>query len=90
MHKFNSFQVHNPTLGLATKAKTYKGASQEGSSGVTSHVLRSVGKCEGMNPHTPTLGVGVSMDSRIFRLQLQGSKPIGLKNSLFQWKSLGT
>jgi hypothetical protein len=34
----------------------------------------SEGKCEGMNPHTlkgaPTLGVGVSMDSRIFRERL--------------------
>jgi len=36
-----------------TKAKAYKGASQEGSPGVTFHVPESVGKCEGMNLHTP-------------------------------------
>jgi len=52
------------------------------------------GKCEGMNLHTPkgasTLGVGVLMDSRIFREQLQGSKPNGLRISLYHWKALGT
>jgi hypothetical protein len=26
---------------------------QEGNPGVTFHAPRSVGKCEGMNPHTP-------------------------------------
>jgi hypothetical protein len=40
------------------------------------HAPESVEKCEGMNPHTPkgvsTLGVGVSMDSQIFKKQLQG------------------
>jgi hypothetical protein len=50
-----------------TKARACKGAGQEGSSGVMSHALGSVGKCEGLNPHTPkgapTLGVGVSMNS---------------------------
>jgi len=44
---------------------------------------RSVGECERMNPHTPkvtpTWGVGVLIDSRIFREQLQGSKPIKLR-----------
>jgi len=47
-----------------------------------------------MNPHTHKwahiLGVGVPMDSRIFKEQLQGSKPIGLKSFLYHWKSLGT
>ncbi len=37
---------------------------------------QSVGECEGMNLHTPkwapTLGVGVLMDSQIFRGWLQG------------------
>jgi hypothetical protein len=41
--------------------------SQEGSLGVTSHVLGSVGECEGINLHTPKctliLGIGVQMDS---------------------------
>jgi hypothetical protein len=30
------------------------------------------------------------MDSRIFREKLQGSKPIGLKSSLYHWKSIET
>ncbi len=41
----------NPNLGLATKVKAYKGAGQEGSMGVTSHVPGSAKECEG-NPHT--------------------------------------
>jgi hypothetical protein len=73
---------HNPSLRLTTKARACKGASQEGSPGVTSHVPKSVGECEGMNLHTPkwtpTLGVGVSVNSQIFRKQSQGSKPNGL------------
>jgi hypothetical protein len=84
----------NLSLGLVTKAKDCKGAHQEGSPGVTSHAPGSVGKCEGMNPHTPkwapTLGVGVLMDSQVFRERLQGPKPIELKNSLYHWKDLGT
>jgi hypothetical protein len=43
----------NPSLGFVAKAKACKGTSQEGSPGVTSHVPRSVGECEGMNTHTP-------------------------------------
>jgi hypothetical protein len=43
----------NPSLGLTTKAKAYKGTSQKWSPGVTFHVPGSVGKCEGINPHTP-------------------------------------
>ncbi len=77
----------NPNLGFATKARAYKVASQKGSLKVTFHIPRSVGKCEGMNPQTPkgtpTLGIGIPVDSRIFREQLQESKPYGLKNSLY-------
>jgi len=40
---------------------------QKGSLGVTSHALKNVGECDRMNPHTPngtpTLGVGVPVDS---------------------------
>jgi len=40
------------------------------------HIPRSVVECEGMNPHipkwTPILGVGVLMDSRIFKEQVEG------------------
>jgi hypothetical protein len=54
----------------------------------------SEGRCEGMNLHTPkgasTLGIGVPVDSQIFREQLKGSKPNQLKNSLYHWKFLGT
>jgi hypothetical protein len=77
----------NPNLGLTTKARACKSAGQEGSPGVTFHVLASAKECEGMNPHTPkgtpTLRVGVPVDSRIFKKQLQGSKLIGLKRSLY-------
>jgi len=61
----------NPSFGFTTNARACKGASQNGSPGVTSHASRSVGECEGMNPHTPkrapTLGIRVLVDSQIFR-----------------------
>jgi hypothetical protein len=83
---------HNPSLEFATNAWSCKGVGQEGSMGVTSHALVSVGECEGMNLHipksTPTLGVGVLMDSRTFKKQLQGSKPIGLRSFLYHRKFL--
>jgi len=54
----------NPSLGLATKARACKVIGQEKKPG-------SERKCEGMNPHTPkgasTLGVGVQLDSRMFK-----------------------
>jgi hypothetical protein len=77
-----------------TKAKACEGMGQEGSLGVTIHALRSARKCEGMNLHipkwTPILGVGVMMDSQIFKEQLQGSNPIGLKIFLYHWKDIET
>jgi hypothetical protein len=64
----------NPSLGFVTKAMACKGASQEGSPGVTFHGPKIVGECKGMNPYTPkwapVLGVGVPMDSWIFKKQL--------------------
>ncbi len=91
---FATWGCRNPSLGLATKVRVYNGVGQEGSLGVTSQAPWSVGECERMNPHTPkwapTLGVGLRMDSRIFRELLQGSKPIGLKSSLYHRKALGT
>ncbi len=88
------FLCHNPNLGLATKAKACEVAGQERSPGITLHALGCVGKCEGMNPHTPkgasTLGVGVPMDFRMFKEQLQVSKPNGLKSFLYHWKSIET
>jgi hypothetical protein len=64
----NVFRLcRNPSLGLVTKVRACKGAGQEGSPGVTSHVPRSVGECEGMNPHTPKwapiLGIKVHLES---------------------------
>jgi hypothetical protein len=39
------------------------------------HILENVEECEGMNPHipkrTPTLGIGVLMDSQIFKKQFE-------------------
>jgi hypothetical protein len=34
------------------------------------------------------LGVGVHVDSQIFREQLQGSKPIAFKSYLYHWKAI--
>jgi hypothetical protein len=54
-------------LGSRPRQRGLQGCEPRGSSGVTPHAPRSVGKCEGMNPHTPkatpTLGDGVPMDS---------------------------
>jgi hypothetical protein len=81
------------TLTLGSRPKqglTKVGAKSE----PTFHDPWNVGECEGMNPHTPkwafTLGVGVPMDFQIFRGRFQGSKPNGLKSSLYHWKALGT
>jgi hypothetical protein len=84
---------HNPSLGLATKARACKVAGQEGSLGVTSCAPGSAKECEGMNPHTPkwTPIVGElesQMDSQIFIQRLQGSKPIILNNFLYHSKTL--
>jgi hypothetical protein len=47
---------------------------------------------EGIDPHTPkgtlTLGVGVLVDSKLFREQLQESKPISLRISSSHWKAI--
>jgi len=56
------------------------------------HSWECEGMCERMSPHTPkwtpTLGVGIYMESQIFRKQFQGSKLIGLKTSLYHYKVL--
>jgi hypothetical protein len=67
----------NPSFGLATKAKGLQGCGPKGSPGVTSGTPGSVGKREGVNPHTPkatpALGGGVQVDSRNFRDRFEGS-----------------
>jgi hypothetical protein len=87
-------KCRNPNLGLATKARACKNASQVWRLGVTFHAPRNVGECERMNPHTPkwvpTLGVGIPMDFWIFVEPLQRSKFIGSKTSLYHWKALKT
>jgi hypothetical protein len=81
---------YNPSLGLTTKVRACKGASQKCNLGVTFHSPRNVGECEEMNSHTPkwvpTLGVRLPMDSQIFKRQLKGSKLIGFRSSLFHYK----
>jgi hypothetical protein len=61
------YKCRNPSFGLVTKAKGLQRCGPRGSPRVTSHTLKSVGKCEGVNLHipkaTPTLGDGVPMDS---------------------------
>jgi len=62
-----NFYYHNLSLGFVTKTNVCKVVGQEGSPRVTFHVPGNVGKCEEMNLHTPkgtpTLGVGVPVDS---------------------------
>jgi hypothetical protein len=80
----------NPSLGLTTKARGCKVAGQEGSLRVMPHAPKSVRECEGINLHTPkvtpTLGVGVLVDSWMFRERLQGSKPNGFDTLPTPWK----
>ncbi len=47
------FTCHNLSLRFATKARVCKGAGQGCNPKVAFHVLGNVGKCEGMNSHTP-------------------------------------
>jgi len=86
------YLCRNPSLGLVTKARGCKVASQEGSLGIMPHAHSSARKYEGIDPHapkgTPTLGVGVLVDSRMSKKQLQGSKPNGLRSSLYHWKAI--
>jgi len=98
MSKYHFLIFHhsccNLSFGLATKAKGLQECEPRRSPGVTSHTLGSVGKCEGVNLHTPkatpTLGDGVLVDSGNFRKQFQGSKLNVLWRSLYHWKDLET
>ncbi len=61
----------NPSLGFATKTRASKVAGQEGSPRIMSHAPGSAREYEGIDPHTPkgtpTLGIGVLVDSRMFK-----------------------
>jgi len=54
-----------------TKVRACKNAGQEGSPRITFYSFGSAKECEGMNLHTfkkiPTLGVGIPVDSQIFK-----------------------
>jgi hypothetical protein len=86
------------TLALGSQPKQGKGLQRWGPRRKPGNHISCSHECRRMwgnsFPHTtkwaPTLGVGVLMDSRIFREWLQGSKPIGLRSSLYRWKVLGT
>jgi hypothetical protein len=62
----SNLPCRNPSFGLATKAKGLQGCGPKGSPGVTLGTPGNVGKCEGVNPHTPkatpALGDGVPVD----------------------------
>jgi len=84
----------NLSLRLATEAKAYKSGRQEAGPRGTSYAPGSARECERINPHTFKAtfiwGIRVPMDSWIFREQLQGSKPIGLRSFLYHWKAIET
>jgi hypothetical protein len=65
---------------------------QEGSLGVTSHALGSVGEYEGINTQTPKwtpiLGVRIPMDFRISKSDYMGQNPLDLGNSYVMGKLL--
>jgi hypothetical protein len=67
------FVYRNPSLGFMTKARGCKIVGQKGSSGVMSHVPKSARECEGIDPRTPkrtpTLGVGVSVESQPLKVR---------------------
>ncbi len=58
------------------------------------HALGNVGECEGIGLRTPkgtpTLGVGVSVDSQMFKKRLQRLKPNKLRNVLYHSKAIET
>jgi len=64
-------ECHNPNLGLASKVRGCKVAGQEGSPRIMLHAAKTVRECERIDLQTPkgtpTLGVGVPMDSRMFK-----------------------
>jgi len=71
IQRYTNSLCRNPSLGLATKAKGCKVVGQERSPGIMSHAPGNARECEGIDPHIPKgttiLGVGVPVDSRIFR-----------------------
>jgi hypothetical protein len=90
--KFYIICVATLALGSQLRQGLARVWTKKASPRVTSHALGNVGECEGMNPHTPKwipiLRIQVPMDSQIFSEQLQGSKFIELRSSLYHQKVL--
>ncbi len=85
---------HNPSLGLVTKARGYKVEGKEGDSGIKSHVPGSEKNVKEwiltLPSELPCWELKSQMDSQIFRVQFQGSKPIGSEKNLYHWKMIET
>jgi hypothetical protein len=81
---------HNLSLGLTTKTRGWKVAGQEGDLGVISHVPGSAKSVRAwtftLPSELPCWELESQKDFRIFRAQLQRSKLIALKISLYHWK----
>jgi hypothetical protein len=82
----------NLSFGLVNKARGFQGCGPRGK--LRSHISCSW-ECQRVRRNEPShsqvnsmLGIGVPMDSRIFKAQLQGSNPIGSKSYLYHWKSI--
>jgi len=75
-----------------TKARACKVTGQEGSPGVTLHAPGSVGKCEGMNPHTSELPLWEFSLGGLpnFQRVIAGVKIQWIEEFLISWKVLGT
>jgi len=84
----------NLSLELTTKAKGLQGCGQDQARESHFHAPESAKECEGKNPHTPKwtpmLGVGVPVDSWMFRKWLQRSKPNVSKSFSYHWKAIKT
>jgi hypothetical protein len=79
--------LSHPSLGFMIKARGCKVVGPRRKPG-------SARECEGIDPHTPkgtpSLGVGVPVDSWMFKERFQRSKPNGLMSSLYHWKCIET
>jgi hypothetical protein len=83
----NIIIVVTVALGSQPRQGGCKVVGQEGSPGIMPHAPRSAKECEGIDSDipkgTPTLGVGVPVDSQMFKEQFQGSKPNGSRNFFY-------
>jgi hypothetical protein len=76
-----------------TKARGLQGYEPKGKLGVMPHVPGSARECEGIDTHTlefPLWELESRWTPQIFKVQLQGSKPIAVTSFLYQWKDIKT